>query len=421
MNTLRLRQAGLITILLFSQHSQAADEFDIYSVNPADYAPMPVQEPRQVPIPRDNTAPQGAAVIYDIPTGTHIRLEPQPRKLKDTGPIGPTESNPGAEHEHGVDAQGSRKTFSPLEVVDSRTSYPQRTMVKILFSNGSGDFSCSGTLTSRNIVLTAGHCVYDFDNSQTARNFVVIPAFDYYSDNPEPYGRAGASRLLWWEDYAKKRDNSYDIGLIRLTSAIGNLTGWLGMNENASCSFLTGNTFHQFSYPGEEFQSREMYYRYGLFDSCINFIGTSNPYLMARINSRGIHGQSGSSAYHINGNDERHAYAVHSTGSNSSSNFARINNSQLDQIISFMNSATPKEKADSLFLCGLKVYPYWFYGEQQRSDADFYYRDYASGWSVAVGKDGTSFWYIEPPATEYISADIDAINQHYCAPYGYGY
>ncbi len=54
---------------------------------------------------------------------------------------------------------------------------------KVLFSMGSNFYVCSASVitdavSSRSIVLTAGHCVYDETNNQFAENWMYVPAWD---------------------------------------------------------------------------------------------------------------------------------------------------------------------------------------------------------------------------------------------------
>lgn len=54
---------------------------------------------------------------------------------------------------------------------------------KVLFSMGANYYVCSASVitdavTTRSIVLTAGHCVYDQTNHEFAQNWVFVPAWD---------------------------------------------------------------------------------------------------------------------------------------------------------------------------------------------------------------------------------------------------
>jgi len=400
-------------LMLFCLPALAAEDFDIYSVNPEDYQPMPAQSPDQVPLLKPRGGSTGGAVIHDQTTDVSIELpaaEPaEPESLWE----------PELAPRSGLTPLNRR--FTSLMAANQITTYPRRAMVKVLFSGRGGNYSCSGTLIDRNLVITAGHCVYDYDNREMFSDFVIIPAYDYYAANSEPFGRSGATRAMWWLDYSRYADYSYDIGLIKLRTPLGDYTGWLGYGYHPSCNFLTNNTFHNYSYPGEEYQSRQMYYRYGSFDECVNFIGTTNPYKMARAWNRGIPGQSGSAAYSKNNEGNRYVYGVHSTGDHRQANFARINDNQFDQIKTFKASDNAAEKAELLLLCATRVHDYWFYGQSRYETADWYLAYYASGWALGIGKDGKTFLYRRTPSNPWIVADMDAINQNYCVPHGEGY
>ncbi len=406
-------------LVLFCPPAFATEDFDIYSVNPEDYQPLPAQLPDQTPLVKPRSATTGDAIIHDQTTDAIIALPAGNAPPAPFSEPAPTPSSSNSKPRNGLVPQN--RGFNNLMLATDITQYPQSAMVKLLFSGRSGDYSCSGTLIDRNLVITAGHCIYDFDNQEMFSNFVIIPAYDYHAANSEPFGRSGATRALWWQDYSQYRDNSYDIGLIKLRTPLGDSTGWLGYGHNADCNFLINNTFHNFSYPGEEYQSRQMYYRQGSFDECVNFFGTTNPYKMARAWNRGIQGQSGSSAYLEDAASGRYVYAVHSTDDSRQSNFARINNSQSDQIGQFKASDNPTEKAELLLLCATRVHAHWFYGQSRTEDANYFYAFYSSGWALAIGKDGTTFQYRMTPGDAWTVTDTDSINETYCTPHGEGY
>ena len=112
------------------------------------------------------------------------------------------------------DASASAATgdFTPGNV----TGFPQVVHGKILFQVGADTFSCSGTIVdskNRNVIYTAGHCVYDRESASFASNVVFIPA---YENGASPLGFGTATTLLTTSRWVNKGDNAYDVGVVVL-------------------------------------------------------------------------------------------------------------------------------------------------------------------------------------------------------------
>ena len=109
-------------------------------------------------------------------------------------------------------------------------------------------------IIQRRLILTAGHCVYDFANGQAAfmEDFVFVPAHDRGS---APFG---AWDWAWvrvsdsWFDGDGSLPNAADFAIIQLRDrlvrgrrlAIGDVIGWLGWMTNAEINHVT-----QLGYP----------------------------------------------------------------------------------------------------------------------------------------------------------------------------
>lgn len=64
---------------------------------------------------------------------------------------------------------------------------------KVFFSLGRSYYSCSASVvndavSSRSIIITAGHCAYDEVNNQFAQNWMFVPGYDA---NPSPFDPSG--------------------------------------------------------------------------------------------------------------------------------------------------------------------------------------------------------------------------------------
>ncbi|MDP9189581.1 MAG: hypothetical protein M3O25_10060 [Actinomycetota bacterium] len=111
---------------------------------------------------------------------------------------------------------------------------------------GVGDFSCSGTVIAspqRNVVVTAGHCVFGAGtNNQYATNWVFVPGYRYQS---KPYGIWPAAGLLATRAWVEGKGFAYDVGMAQLKGEVENTTGSAGVAFNQS----PDQVFDIFGYP----------------------------------------------------------------------------------------------------------------------------------------------------------------------------
>ena len=165
-------------------------------------------------------------------------------------PIGP----PGhVLPEHGPVEKG----FEPLGTLNLNTSgggpvatplsYPYRTCGRLFFNQGGGGFSGSASLISPNVLLTAGHCV--FNTGVWSTNMVFYPSYPSRASNDPAYNFAGGVMACWtaWQTGGSR---AYDYGMVWIGAnpAPGNLLGWLGLMWNGPTS---GVTWDEVGYPGE--------------------------------------------------------------------------------------------------------------------------------------------------------------------------
>lgn len=117
------------------------------------------------------------------------------------------------------------------------TDYPYRVHGKIFGTTpGEGDYSCSGTVigsSGKNVVFTAGHCVFDRATHQYSINVVFIPG---YRNGKTPLGVYAAS-VLWtptgWQDLVDaSAAYSYDVAAIQLSGKVERAVGSRGIKFN---------------------------------------------------------------------------------------------------------------------------------------------------------------------------------------------
>jgi V8-like Glu-specific endopeptidase len=99
-----------------------------------------------------------------------------------------------------------------------------------IFRGNSLVSACSGTLVSKTLVLTAGHCVYDISTHRYYDRLYFVPGGTYnaaagYVKQNEPYGVWKG--YAWWTtgNYQSTGDSSLDWGLIELQPEDGVYAG----------------------------------------------------------------------------------------------------------------------------------------------------------------------------------------------------
>lgn len=133
-----------------------------------------------------------------------------------------TSQSPGEE----IPPTASASAQSPdIEVPASLSAtYPYRIHGRLFFRYGSDDASCSATVVtarSRNVVLTAGHCValpVDGGEPLWATNVIFAPA---YRDGATPYGTYPGTTLRAPVLWTFEGDLTFDVGAINLAPGAG--------------------------------------------------------------------------------------------------------------------------------------------------------------------------------------------------------
>ncbi len=218
---------------------------------------------------------------------------------------------------------------------DSRRLRPWSMNAKIVLRYGSQFFLCSGTMVDAEVVLTAGHCVYDDETNAWADAAWVYPGWDGAGApdrTVEHYGAGIAAGMHSITGWTRREDLNYDIGQITLTRAVGMLTGWFGTATGGECAAIVRSAYHNASYPAQSCGSglhtgRDMYYWNGRFDSC--------PGNLLQIDNSGSGclsvlwgGMSGSGAYLVDGESHYvHAVVSHSDqidGVDVAGNYAKL-------------------------------------------------------------------------------------------------
>lgn len=161
-------------------------------------------------------------------------------------PEGPPVAIPGR------DGFGARSVSPDLETSPAGdTAYPQRIHGKIFATlAGVGDFGCSGTVITsplRNLIVTAGHCVFGAgQNNDFATNFVFIPG---YRNSNAPLGVWPATNLYTLAPWANGGAFSSDLGMARVAPVGGQQIETELGSRGVAFNQDPGQVFDHFGYP----------------------------------------------------------------------------------------------------------------------------------------------------------------------------
>jgi len=100
----------------------------------------------------------------------------------------------------------------------SATGRQVTTTGRVFWQTGESLWSCSASVVSSNsndLIVTAGHCVYDTTEKEwfINNNWVFIPA---YSNGNKPYGTWGARRMMVQQPWISSADYNYDVAFVAL-------------------------------------------------------------------------------------------------------------------------------------------------------------------------------------------------------------
>lgn len=159
--------------------------------------------------------------------------------------------NPGPRPQGGKAVWGS----DDRERINDATAFPFRA-VGVLFSEAadrSGWGSCSATLIGPRTVITAAHCVHDAEAGGWATEIFFVPGSN--SSDDEPFGRYYYDEVSiqqgyidFWEGEYTSAVVPYDLAVVTLREAAGDVVGWFGYRTDDASGFSA----HILGYPSDK-------------------------------------------------------------------------------------------------------------------------------------------------------------------------
>lgn len=250
--------------------------------------PMPMCEPPD-PDGMNILNMIGSVLFHDAETGDTLELPEGIPGLSgqnsDSGYHGADGGQGASEDPLGIES------FADMIEITNPEQFPWRMNCKLVmrFVDTAGSdrwFVCSGSMIDAETVLTAAHCVYARtadgpDIFDWAREIYVYPGWDgghsqwtWPPSTVYNYGYGRGTQFLAGTAYITNGDTDRDCGLIRLTRAVGMLTGWYGWTWGYDCGWIQSRTYHNASFPSQNcpdpglHTGTEMYYWFGSIDSC---------------------------------------------------------------------------------------------------------------------------------------------------------
>jgi glutamyl endopeptidase len=149
----------------------------------------------------------------------------------------------------GKEPLGSMGTDSVIgpdgRVQEAFTTTPPWGAIAHLETNKGG---CTGFMLSRDVLVTAGHCVHWGGSWVTS--YTVTPG---RTGNSKPYGTCSGGIADVWTtgNWINGYPADHDYGLIKLTCDVGNSTGWFGWWYHTGEN-LVNQHFYVEGYPGDK-------------------------------------------------------------------------------------------------------------------------------------------------------------------------
>lgn len=132
-------------------------------------------------------------------------------------------------------------------IIQNTSVFPYSSIcnLEITYPNGKG--YGTGFMIYKNLLLTAGHCAYDTKYGGQAVSIKVIPG---KNGDSEPFGYTWVTNITCDARWFNSQNPDEDWSLLKLSSDIGNNTGWQGIAYSDDYSyFANGQSVRVTGYP----------------------------------------------------------------------------------------------------------------------------------------------------------------------------
>ncbi len=126
-----------------------------------------------------------------------------------------------------------------------------RTTGRVFLTMGGADFVCSASTirsASRDLVVTAGHCVKD-GKGEWAENWTFVPG--YGTGGHKPYGQWTARQMFVAGPWSRSGDDSYDVGMVALNPSGGRHVADVVGTQRIAFNGTRGGHTYGFGYPAD--------------------------------------------------------------------------------------------------------------------------------------------------------------------------